>query len=426
MNSLHDNGSTGNAMTIPFSPPDIGEEEIAEVADTLRSGWITTGPKTKKFEKEIAAWIGVGETAHGTPRCVALNSQTACAEMALRMLGIGQGDEVIVPAYTYTATASVVRHVGATLKIVDVQKNSLEMDYDAVARAITEKTKAIIPVDLGGVPCDYDAIFSVVSAAKDRFRPASPVQEALGRIAVTADTAHAFGAEWHGRMIGNVADFSSFSFHAVKNFTTGEGGCLTWKPISGVDSNEIYHTLQLLSLHGQSKDAFNKNRPGMWEYDVVAPWYKCNMTDIMASIGLAQLRRYSAMLARRREIIARYDAAFRPLGVRTLPHYSADYSSSGHLYITRVFDSEGRPVTDETRREIITKLAEAGVSANVHYKPLPMLTAYRDLGFDVKDYPNAYAHYENEITLPLHTRLTDEMVDYVIEQYARILRETVG
>ena len=346
--------------------------------------------------------------------------------MALRMLGIGQGDEVIVPAYTYTATASVVRHVGATLKIVDVQKNSLEMDYDAVARAITEKTKAIIPVDLGGVPCDYDAIFSVVSAAKDRFRPASPVQEALGRIAVTADTAHAFGAEWHGRMIGNVADFSSFSFHAVKNFTTGEGGCLTWKPISGVDSDEIYHTLQLLSLHGQSKDAFNKNRPGMWEYDVVAPWYKCNMTDIMASIGLAQLRRYSAMLARRREIIARYDAAFRPLGVRTLPHYSADYSSSGHLYITRVFDSEGRPVTDETRREIITKLAEAGVSANVHYKPLPMLTAYRDLGFDVKDYPNAYAHYENEITLPLHTRLTDEMVDYVIEQYARILRETVG
>ena len=426
MNSLHDNGSTGNAMTIPFSPPDIGEEEIAEVADTLRSGWITTGPKTKKFEKEIAAWIGVGETAHGTPRCVALNSQTACAEMALRMLGIGQGDEVIVPAYTYTATASVVRHVGATLKIVDVQKNSLEMDYDAVARAITEKTKAIIPVDLGGVPCDYDAIFSVVSAAKDRFRPASPVQEALGRIAVTADTAHAFGAEWHGRMIGNVADFSSFSFHAVKNFTTGEGGCLTWKPISGVDSDEIYHTLQLLSLHGQSKDAFNKNRPGMWEYDVVAPWYKCNMTDIMASIGIAQLRRYSAMLARRREIIARYDAAFRPLGVRTLPHYSADYSSSGHLYITRVFDSEGRPVTDETRREIIMKLAEAGVSANVHYKPLPMLTAYRDLGFDVKDYPNAYAHYENEITLPLHTRLTDEMVDYVIEQYARILRETVG
>ena len=426
MNSLHDNGSTGNAMTIPFSPPDIGEEEIAEVADTLRSGWITTGPKTKKFEKEIASWIGVGETAHGTPRCVALNSQTACAEMALRMLGIGQGDEVIVPAYTYTATASVVRHVGATLKIVDVQKNSLEMDYDAVARAITEKTKAIIPVDLGGVPCDYDAVFSVVEAAKERFRPSSPVQEALGRIAVTADTAHAFGAEWHGRMIGNVADFSSFSFHAVKNFTTGEGGCLTWKPISGVDSDEIYHTLQLLSLHGQSKDAFNKNRPGMWEYDVVAPWYKCNMTDIMASIGLAQLRRYSAMLARRREIIARYDAAFRPLGVRTLPHYSADYSSSGHLYITRVFDSEGRPVTDETRREIITKLAEAGVSANVHYKPLPMLTAYRDLGFDVKDYPNAYAHYENEITLPLHTRLTDEMVDYVIEQYARILKETVG
>ena len=426
MNSLRDNGNTGNVMSVPFSPPDVGEEEIAEVADTLRSGWITTGPKTKKFEKEIAAWIGVGETARGTPRCVALNSQTACAEMALRMLGIGQGDEVIVPAYTYTATASVVRHVGATLKIVDVQKDCLEMDYDAVARAITEKTKAIIPVDLGGVPCDYDEIFSVVSAAKDRFRPSSPIQEALGRIAVMADTAHAFGAEWHGRMIGNVADFSSFSFHAVKNFTTGEGGCLTWKPLPGVDSDEIYHTLQLLSLHGQSKDAFNKNRPGMWEYDVVAPWYKCNMTDIMASIGLAQLRRYSGMLARRREIITRYDAAFRPLGVRTLPHYSAEHSSSGHLYITRVFDAKGRPVTDGVRREIITKLAEAGVSANVHYKPLPMLTAYRDLGFDVKDYPNAYAQYENEITLPLHTRLTDEAVEYVIEQYARILRETVG
>ena len=414
-----------NLIEVPFSPPDVGEEEIAEVADTLRSGWITTGPKTKKLEKEIAAWLGVGETGDGVPRCVALNSQTACAEMALRTVGIGPGDEVIVPAYTYTASASVVCHVGATLKIVDVQKDSLEMDYDAVADAITDKTKAIIPVDLGGVPCDYDRIFSIVEDAKGKFRPASAIQESLGRIAVMADTAHAFGAERKGKMIGNVADFSSFSFHAVKNFTTGEGGCLTWREIPGVDSELIYHTLQLLSLHGQSRDAFNKTRPGAWEYDVVAPWYKCNMTDIMASIGLAQFRRYPGMLARRREIISRYDAAFHPLGVKTLPHYTADHSSSGHLYITRVFDRAGRPIGDALRREIIVELAEAGVSANVHYKPLPMLTAYRDLGFDIKDYPNAYAHYENEITLPLHTRLTDEMVDYVIEQYARIIKEAV-
>ena len=413
-------------MEIPFSPPDVGEEEIREVADTLRSGWITTGPKTKRLEKEIAEAIGVGTTAAGTPRCVALNSQTACAEMALRTVGIGPGDEVIVPAYTYTASASVVCHVGATLKIVDVQKDRLEPDYDAVENAVTERTKAIIPVDLGGVPCDYDKLFSVVEATKEKFRPAGPIQEALGRIAVMADTAHALGAEWHGKKIGNVADFSSFSFHAVKNFTTGEGGCLTWRDIPGVDSDEIYHTLQLLSLHGQSRDALNKTRPGAWEYDVVAPLYKCNLTDIAASIGLAQFRRYPGMLARRREIISRYDAAFRPLGVRTLPHYTADYSSSGHLYITRVFDKAGKPVDDGTRREIIAKLAEQGVSANVHYKPLPMLTAYRNLGFDIKDYPNARAQYENEITLPLHTCLTDEMVDYVIEKYTKIIGETVG
>ncbi len=420
----HDNRE--KIMEIPFSPPDVGEEEIREVADTLRSGWITTGPKTKRLEKEIAEAIGVGTTAEGTPRCVALNSQTACAEMALRTVGIGPGDEVIVPAYTYTASASVVCHVGATLKIVDVQKDRLEPDYDAVENAVTERTKAIIPVDLGGVPCDYDKLFSVVEATKEKFRPAGPIQEALGRIAVMADTAHALGAEWHGKKIGNVADFSSFSFHAVKNFTTGEGGCLTWRDIPGVDSDEIYHTLQLLSLHGQSRDALNKTRPGAWEYDVVAPLYKCNMTDIAASIGLAQFRRYPGMLARRREIISRYDAAFRPLGVRTLPHYTADYSSSGHLYITRVFDKAGKPVDDGTRREIIVKLAEQGVSANVHYKPLPMLTAYRDLGFDIKDYPNARAQYENEITLPLHTCLTDEMVDYVIEKYTKIIGETVG
>ena len=421
-----DRDNREKVMEIPFSPPDVGEEEIREVADTLRSGWITTGPKTKRLEKEIAEAIGVGTTAAGTPRCVALNSQTACAEMALRTVGIGPGDEVIVPAYTYTASASVVCHVGATLKIVDVQKDRLEPDYDAVENAVTERTKAIIPVDLGGVPCDYDKLFSVVEATKEKFRPAGPIQEALGRIAVMADTAHALGAEWHGKKIGNVADFSSFSFHAVKNFTTGEGGCLTWRDIPGVDSDEIYHTLQLLSLHGQSRDALNKTRPGAWEYDVVAPLYKCNLTDIAASIGLAQFRRYPGMLARRREIISRYDAAFRPLGVRTLPHYTADYSSSGHLYITRVFDKAGKPVDDGTRREIIAKLAEQGVSANVHYKPLPMLTAYRDLGFDIKDYPNARAQYENEITLPLHTCLTDEMVDYVIEKYTKIIGETVG
>ena len=421
-----DRDNREKVMEIPFSPPDVGEEEIREVADTLRSGWITTGPKTKRLEKEIAEAIGVGTTAAGTPRCVALNSQTACAEMALRTVGIGPGDEVIVPAYTYTASASVVCHVGATLKIVDVQKDRLEPDYDAVENAVTERTKAIIPVDLGGVPCDYDKLFSVVEATKEKFRPAGPIQEALGRIAVMADTAHALGAEWHGKKIGNVADFSSFSFHAVKNFTTGEGGCLTWRDIPGVDSDEIYHTLQLLSLHGQSRDALNKTRPGAWEYDVVAPLYKCNLTDIAASIGLAQFRRYPGMLARRREIISRYDAAFRPLGVRTLPHYTADYSSSGHLYITRVFDKAGKPVDDVTRREIIAKLAEQGVSANVHYKPLPMLTAYRDLGFDIKDYPNARAQYENEITLPLHTCLTDEMVDYVIEKYTKIIGETVG
>ena len=421
-----DSDSHERQFKIPFSPPDVGEDEINEIADTIRSGWITTGPKTKKLEKEIAAWIGVGETEGGVPRCVALNSQTACAEMALRVLGVGPGDEVIVPAYTYTASASVVCHVGATLKIVDVQKDSLEADYAAVADAITEKTKAIIPVDIGGVPCDYDAIFAIAESKKDLFRPASPIQEALGRVAVMADTAHAFGAEGHGKKIGNVADFSSFSFHAVKNFTTGEGGCLTWRPIKGVDSEEIYRTLQLLSLHGQSRDAFNKIRPGTWEYDVVAPWYKCNMTDITASIGLAQFRRYPGMLARRREIITRYDAAFRPLGVRTLPHYTSDYSSSGHLYITRVFDSKGNPVGDETRREIIACLAEAGVSSNVHYKPLPMLTAYKNLGFDSKDFPNACAQYENEITLPLHTCLTDEMVDYVIDCYSKILGETVG
>ncbi|MDY4655280.1 MAG: DegT/DnrJ/EryC1/StrS family aminotransferase [Eubacteriales bacterium] len=398
-------------MKIPFSPPDITEEEVAEVADTLRSGWITTGPKTKEFEKRIAEYCEVN-------RAVCLNSQTACAEMALRVLGIGEGDEVIVPAYTYTASASVVCHVGAKLVLVDVRKDSLEMDYDAVEKAITPATKAIIPVDLGGVPCDYDRIFSIVEAKKGLFTPNNDIQRAMGRIAVCADTAHAFGAERHGKKVGSIADFSSFSFHAVKNLTTAEGGALTWKSIEGIDDEDIYKKIQLYSLHGQNKDALAKTKLGSWEYDIVGTWYKCNMTDIMAAIGLVQLRRYPAMLARRREIIERYDAAFRPLGVETLNHFDDEHVSSGHLYITRVSWAD-----DEKRREIIVKMAEKGVACNVHYKPLPMMTAYKNMGFDIKDYPNAYNRYVNEITLPLHTCLTDEEVEYVIACFKETLAE---
>lgn len=416
--------SEQSKMNISFSPPDISEDEIAEVAAALRSGWITTGPRTKKLEKQIAEWVGVGATEAGTPRCVCLNSQTACAEMALHLLGVGAGDEVIVPAYTYTASASVVCHVGATLVLVDVQKDSLEMDYDALAGAITERTKAIIPVDIGGVVCDYDRIFRIVEEKKSLFRPKTDLQKALGRIAVMADTAHAFGAERDGKMAGAIADFSSFSFHAVKNFTTAEGGALTWQHIPGTDDDALYRQLQLFSLHGQNKDALAKTKLGAWEYDIIGTWYKCNMTDLAAAIGLAQFERYPAMLARRREIIERYDAAFRPLGVQTLPHYEKGVSS-GHLYITRVFKKDGTPISDEERREIIVKMAEAGVSCNVHYKPLPMHTAYKNLGFDIKNYPNAYAFYENEITLPLHTCLTDEQVGYVIENYTAILKDYV-
>lgn len=398
-------------MKISFSPPDISELEIEAVADVMRSGWITTGPRTKELEKKIAAWVG-------TPRCVCLNSQTACAEMALRLLGIGEGDEVITSAYTYTASASVVCHVGATLKLVDIQKDSFEMDYDALEAAVTERTKAIIPVDLGGVPCDYDRIFDIVERKKHLFKPANEMQAALGRIAVCADAAHAFGAKRNGRMVGSIADFSGFSFHAVKNFTTAEGGALTWRSIPGIDDGEMYHKLQLLSLHGQSKDALAKTEIGAWEYDIVGTWYKCNMTDIAAAMGLAQFARYPAMLERRREIIRRYDAAFRPLGVETLAHYTDTHASSGHLYITRV-----PGITAAQRSEIILKMAEAEIACNVHYKPLPMHTAYRALGFDIENYPNAYAHFANEITLPLHTCLTDEMVAYVIDKYTRILRE---
>lgn len=399
---------------IPFSPPDMTELEIQEVAEALRSGWITTGPKTKKFERQVAEYCNVN-------RAVCLNSQTACAEMALRVLGVGEGDEVIVPAYTYTATASVVCHVGAELKMIDVQKDSLEMDYDSMEEAITERTKVIIPVDLGGVPCNYDKIFEIVEKKKSLFRPKNQIQEAMGRISVNADAAHAFGANRHGKMIGSIADFTSFSFHAVKNLTTAEGGALTWKSIQGIDDEEIYKKLQLLSLHGQSKDALAKTQLGAWEYDVVGPWYKCNMTDIMAGIGLAQMKRYPGMLERRRKIIGKYDAAFKPLGVETLPHYTDNYLSSGHLYITRV-----PGITLEQRQEIIVKMAEAGIACNVHYKPLPMMTAYKNLGFDIKDYPNAYEHFVNEITLPLHTKLTDEEVEYVIENYLKIVKALDG
>ncbi len=398
-------------MKIPFSPPDMSELEVNEVKEAILSGWITTGPKTKEFERRIAEFCGVN-------KAVCLNSQTSCAEMALHILGIGPGDEVLVPAYTYTASASVVCHVGATLRFVDVQEGSLQMDYDKLEESINEHTKVIIPVDLGGVPCDYDRIFDIVERKKSLFRPANEIQKAMGRISVNTDAAHAFGAKWHDKMVGSVGDFSSFSFHAVKNLTTAEGGALTWKSIPGIDDEEIYHKVQLLSLHGQSKDALAKTQLGAWEYDIVGPWYKCNMTDIMAGIGLAQLQRYDGILKRRREIIGRYDAAFKPLGIEVLPHYTDEHQSSGHLYITRV-----PGISLEQRQEIIVKMAEAGIACNVHYKPLPMMTAYKNLGFDIKDYPNAYKRFENEITLPLHTRLSDEEVEYVINNYRDIVSE---
>lgn len=398
---------------VPFSPPDISEEEVAEVAEALRSGWITTGPKTKELERTVAAYVG-------TEMACCLNSQTACAELALRVLGVGPGDEVIVPAYTYTASASVVCHVGATLVLVDMQKDRLEMDYDAVEAAVTERTKAIIPVDLAGIPCDYDRLFAIVEKKKPLFHPQGKLQEALGRIAIMADTAHAFGAKRGEIMCGNIADFSSFSFHAVKNFTTAEGGALTWRTIPGVDNAEIYRQLQLLSLHGQNKDALAKTKLGSWEYDIIGTWYKCNMTDVAAAIGLAQFRRYEGMLRRRREIIEAYDAVLKPLGVEMLAHYTDKYASSGHLYLTRV-----PGITEEQRNEIIVKMAERGVACNVHYKPLPMHTAYKALGFDINEYPNAYAHYANEISLPLHTCLTNEDVSYVTETYGEVLKDYI-
>lgn len=396
---------------IPFSPPDMSEAEINEVAEALRSGWITTGPKTKEFERLIAMCCQ-------TDQAVCLNSATACMELILRVLGVGPGDEVITSAYTYTATASVTCHVGAKVVMVDTAPDSFEMDYDKLADAITEKTKVVLPVDLAGVVCDYDKIFAAVESKKHLFSPVNDIQKAYGRVIVLADAAHAFGAKWHGKMCGEIADFTSFSFHAVKNLTTAEGGALTWRNHDGVDNESLYKQFQLLSLHGQNKDALAKTRLGAWEYDIVAPYYKCNMTDVMTGIGLAQLKRYPEMLYRRRQIIERYNEGLRGCDVQVLDHFGDDHSSSGHLYLVRLL---GEDV--EYRNAVIERMAERGIACNVHYKPLPMMTAYKNLGFDIVDYPNAYNQYHNEITLPLHTSLTNEDVEYVISNFVDIITQ---
>lgn len=404
---------------IPFSPPDISELEIAEVSEALRSGWITTGPRTKELEHRLA------EYCH-TSKVVCLNSATASEELNFRICGIGEGDEVIVPAYTYTATASAAIHCGAKVIFVDSQKDSTEMDYVKVAEAITEKTKAVVAVDLAGIICDYDKLYAAVESKKELFKAkagdslGARIQQKIGRVIVFADCAHALGASRHGKMAGEIADFTDFSFHAVKNFTTAEGGASTWRDIEGIDNEEIYKLFQLYSLHGQSKDALAKTQLGAWEYDVIGPWYKCNMTDIMAAIGLRQLDRYPGMLERRGEIIKKYDAMCDELGVKHLLHSGTNFQSSNHLYLTRI-----PGISDETRREIIIKLAERGVNTNVHYKPLPMMTAYKSLGWDIKYFPNAYAYYENLITLPLHTCLTDDDVDYVIEIFKEVVKEYI-
>ena len=419
---------------VPFSPPDMTEAEANEVRDAILSGWITTGPRTKKLEKKVAEFVGVN-------KAVCLNSQTACGEMALRLLGIGDGDEVIVPAYTYTASASIVEHVGAKLVFVDVQKDCLEMDYEAVEKAITPNTKAIIPVDLAGIPCDYERLYSIVESKKNIFTPKTDLQKMLGRIAICCDAAHAFGASRQGKMVGAIADFSSFSFHAVKNFTTAEGGALTWNlpfgnevvvkaldkhadnTFSGVLEVEgetwndnLYRKAQLLSLHGQNKDALAKTKLGAWEYDIIGTWYKCNMTDVVAAIGLVQMQRYKGMLARRRHMIERYNEAFKLLNVAVLNHYDAEYISSGHLYFVRLLGKNR-----EQTNHVIEQMAERGVATNVHYKPLPMMTAYKKLGFDIRDYPNAFHQFENEITLPLNTKMTDDDLEYVIANFVEIV-----
>ena len=395
---------------IPFSPPDMTEAEANEVREAILSGWITTGPRTKEFERLIAICCQ-------TKKAVALNSATAAMELTLRVLGVGEGDEVIVPAYTYTATASVVHHVGAKIVMVDVAPGSFEIDYDSIADAITERTKVVMPVDLGGVMCDYDRVFAAVESKRELFRPANDIQKAFGRVVVLADAAHAFGARRHDRMCGEVADFTSFSFHAVKNLTTAEGGAITWKSIPGIDDEWLYKQYQLVSLHGQSKDALAKTQLGAWEYDIVAPDYKCNMTDISAAIGLVQIRRYAELLHRRRQIVERYNEALKDCNVQVLNHYGDDHQSSGHLYLVRLLGKDC-----EYRNEVIRKMAERGIACNVHYKPLPMMTAYKNLGFDIKDYPNAYRQFENEVTLPLHTKLTDEDVEYVITNFVEIVK----
>lgn len=396
---------------VPFSPPDITESEVNLVSEALRSGWITTGPKTKEFERLIAMCCQ-------TEQAVCLNSATACMELILRVLDVGPGDEVITSAYTYTATASVTCHVGAKVVMVDTAPDSFEMDYDKLADAITEKTKVVLPVDLAGVVCDYDKIFAAVESKKHLFSPANDIQKAYGRVIVLADAAHAFGAKWHGKMCGEIADFTSFSFHAVKNLTTAEGGALTWRNHDGVDNESLYKQFQLLSLHGQNKGALAKTRLGAWEYDIVAPYYKCNMTDVMAGIGLAQLKRYPEMLYRRRQIIERYNEGLKGRNVQVLDHFGDDHSSSGHLYLVRLL---GEDV--EYRNAVIERMAERGIACNVHYKPLPMMTAYKNLGFDIVDYPNAYNQYHNEITLPLHTSLTNEDVEYVISNFVDIITQ---
>ena len=398
-------------MKVPFSPPDMSELEVNEVCEAIRSGWITTGPRTKEFEKLIAAYCH-------TEKAVCLNSATACMELVLRLLEVGPGDEVITCAYTYTATASVTCHVGAKVVMVDTAPDSFEMDYTKLADAITERTKVIIPVDLAGIVCDYDKVFAAVESKKHLFRPANDLQRAFGRVVVLADAAHAFGAQRKGLMCGEIADFTSFSFHAVKNLTTAEGGAVTWRNIEGIDNEWIYKQFQLLSLHGQNKDALAKTQLGAWEYDIVSPAFKCNMTDIMAAIGLKQFEHYPQMLARRREIIERYNEALKDLNVEVLGHYGDDHASSGHLYFVRLL---GKDV--EYRNEVITEMARREIACNVHYKPLPMMTAYKNLGFDIADYPNAYDHYRNEVSLPLNTCMTDEQVEYVIENFVEIIKK---
>ena len=392
-------------MNIPFSPPDISEKEIEAVSEALRSGWITTGPRTKELERQMAEFTG-------TKRGACLNSATACMETALRLFGIGAGDEVIVPAYTYTASASVVCHVGATLKLIDVQEGTYHLDYDELEAAITEKAKAVIPVDIAGVMVDYDKIRAILESKKALFKPANAYQEALGRVLILADSAHGYGASRNGHKSGQCADFTSFSFHAVKNFTTGEGGGLVWRELDGIDDEEIYKKIMLMSLHGQSKDALAKTKLGAWEYDIIAPLYKCNMTDITAAIGLAQMTRYEGMLARRKQMINMYTEGIKADDVECLCHYTDEYSSSGHLFLTRLL---GRDVED--RNQFIIRMAEAGIATNVHFKPLPMHTAYKQLGFDIKDFPKSFEMYHNEVTLPLHTNLTDEQIEYVIENF---------